>query len=106
MDLPEPALEKAVYAPSLEEERSYSREDGTLVINILVDPPCGESSASEIVVCAPDQSANRLERTEAPAEPDNKVEVSLGKNAKANLRAESDPSNGGDSVIVGVTIKF
>ena len=107
MDLPAPAVEQpAEQAPALEHERSYTREDGTLVINILLDPPCGESSEREIVVCASDGSEHRLNAPEPPpADEGFKPEVQLGENAKVGLRAEAG-QGGADRAMVDLTIKF
>jgi hypothetical protein len=105
VDLPVPATEPVAEQVS-EEVRSHTREDGTLVIEILVDPPCGESSEREIVVCASDGSEHRLEVPDPPpAEENFKPEVQLGESAKAGLRAQPG-RDGAVEAIVNVTVKF
>ncbi len=105
MDLPVPAAEPVAEQVS-EETRSHTREDGTLVIDILVDPPCGESSEREIVVCASDGSEHRLDAlSPAPADEGFKPEVQLSESAKAGLRAQPG-RYGAVEAVVTLTIKF
>ena len=67
MDLPQQAIEQPAQAAAPSEDpRSRMREDGTLVIDILADPPCGEASAREIVVCAPGEAVQRYDPPEPP----------------------------------------
>ena len=106
MDLPVPAAEQ-VAEQVAEEARSHTREDGTLVIDILVDPPCGESNEREIVVCASDGSEHRLGAPDPPpSEEGFKPELQLSESAKAGLRAETDPLTGADRMMIDLTIKF
>jgi hypothetical protein len=94
------------HAAAEADARSYVREDGTLVIEIPVEQPCGASSEREIVVCASDGAENRLERTPAPpAEEGLRPEVQLGENAKADLRA-TPGRDGAVQAMVTLTIKF
>ena len=104
MDLPVPAAQPVAEQVSVE-ARSHSREDGTLVIDILVDPPCGESSEREIVVCASDGSEHRLDSPDPPAEEGFKPEVQLSETAKAGLRAQPG-REGAVEAVVTLTIKF
>jgi hypothetical protein len=103
MDLP-PVVEIVEQGPVAEDQRSYTREDGTLVIDILVDPPCGESNEREIVVCA-SETVQGYDRLEAPQQEGVKPEVQLSDNAKVDLHAE----RGLDDAVramVALTIKF
>ena len=94
------------HAPAEADGESYTRENGTLVIDILVEPPCGESSQREIVVCASDGSEHRLHAPgPPPAEEGFKPEVQLAPNAKADLRA-TPGRYGAVQAMVNVTIKF
>lgn len=94
------------HAPAAADGKSYAREDGTLVIDILVEQPCGESSEREIVVCASDGSEHRLRAPDPrPAERGFKPEVQLAPNAKADLRA-TPGRDGAVQAMVNVTIKF
>ena len=104
MDLP-PAVEIVEQAPVVEAERSYTREDGTLVIDILVEPPCGESSEREIVVCAAGETVQRYDPPEPPQQEGFRPEVQLGENAKADLHAEPG-RDGAVRAMVELTIKF
>jgi hypothetical protein len=104
MDLPTPAVEQV--GQVADEVRSHTREDGTLVIDILVDPACGESSEREIVVCASDGSEHRLNVPDPPpAEEGFKPEVQLGESAKAGLRAQPG-RDGAVEALVTLTITF
>ena len=86
--------------------KSYTREDDTLVIDILVERPCGENSEREIVVCASDGSEHRLDAPDPPpAEERLKPEVQLTPHAKADLRA-TPGRDGAVQAMVNVTIKF
>ena len=99
----EPARE---VAPAEGDERSYVREDGTLVINILVEPPCRTSSEGEIVVCAPGETPYRYDPPEPPAEVGVRPEVQLGPNTMLRARAETDAMTGADRVMVDLIYKF
>ena len=88
------------------EAGSYLREDGTLVIEIPVEQPCGASSEGEIVVCASDGSEHRIDQIPAPpAKEGFKAEVQLGENAKADLRATRGRYNAVEAMVT-LTIKF
>lgn len=77
-----------------------------LVIDILVDAACGESSEREIVVCASDGAEHGLEVPDPPsAEEGFRPEVQLGEDAKAGLRAQPG-RNGAVEAVVTLTIKF
>lgn len=93
-------------APVEGDERSYVKENGTLVINILADPRCGASTGPEIVVCAPDPAEHRLNAPQRPAEQSFKPELQLGENAKARARVEKDGLTGADRVMVDLVVKF
>lgn len=89
MDLPQQAIEPPPEAiATADEARSELREDGTLVIDILIDPPCGEASGREIVVCAPGQEAQRHETPDAPQREQPKAEVQISESAKVGVHAE------------------
>lgn len=93
-------------APAEVGGKSYTREDETLVIDILVERPCGESSEHQIVVCASDQSDHRLNAPEPPpAEEGFKAEVQLAPGAKAAVRAEPG-RHGAVRAMANVTITF
>ena len=105
MDLP-PAVEVVEQAPVADGERSYTREDGTLVIDILVDPQCGESSEREIVVCAPGEAVQRYDPPDPPQQEEGfKPEVQLGEHAKVDFHAEPG-RDGAVQAMVDLTIKF
>jgi hypothetical protein len=107
VDDPGPVIEAVGERAPLEgDERSYVREDGVLVINILADPPCGASTGPEIVVCAPDPSEHRLNAPEPPPEEGFVPEVQLGENAKARARVEKDGLTGADRVMIDLIVKF
>ena len=94
------------HAPAETSGHSYVREDGTLVIEIPVEQPCGESTEREIVVCAPDGSGHRLNRAAPPPTAEGfKPEVQLGKNAKAGLQA-TPGRDGAVQGMVNLTIAF
>ena len=101
-----PALSAA--AETLD-DRTTVRDDGTLVIDILVRPPCGQSTEGEIVVCAPDAEAHRLAELDEPEvkEPP-RAEIALGDNAKAGLRAETETIQGTkiDRIMLDLGIAF
>jgi len=99
----EPAAEQATAG---EDQRSYVRDDGVLVINILVDPPCGPSTEGEIVVCAPPESDGQPAPAPAPPEQGFRPEIQLGDNAKIRARGESDPWSGADRAMIDLVIKF
>jgi hypothetical protein len=94
------------HAPAEGDERSYVREDGTLVINILANARCNASTGTEIVVCAPDPTEHRLNAPEPPAEEGFKPELQLGENTKARARVEKDVLTGADRVMVDLIVKF
>ena len=104
MDLP-PAVEVVEQAPVAEDQRSYTREDGTLVIDILVEPPCGESSEREIVVCAPERSVQRYDPPDPPPQEGFRPEVELGENAKAAVSARPG-RDGAVQAMIDLTIRF
>jgi hypothetical protein len=94
------------HAPAETDGHSYVREDGTLVIEIPVEQPCGQSSEREIVVCAPDGSENRLHTPEPPLQAGMpKAEVQLGENARAKMHA-TPGRDGAVQAMVNVTIAF
>jgi hypothetical protein len=105
VDLPVPTAEQFVEQLS-EEARSHTREDGTLVIDILVDPPCGESSEREIVVCASDGSEHRLDAPDPPPPEEGfKPEIELSEDAKVGLRAQPG-RDGAVEAVVNLTVRF
>jgi hypothetical protein len=94
------------HATAETDAHTYLRDDGTLVIEIPVEQPCGASSEREIVVCASDGSENRLHRIPAPpVEEGLRPELQLGENAKADLRA-TPGRDGAVQAMVNLTIKF
>ena len=94
------------HAPAETDGHSYVREDGTLVIEIPVEQPCGESSEREIVVCASDGSENRLDTPEPPPQAEMpKAEVQLGENATARLHATPGRYNAVQAMVT-LTIAF
>ena len=106
MDLPQQAIEQPAQAAAPSEDpRSRMREDGTLVIDILADPPCGEASAREIVVCAPGEAEQRYDPPEPPQQKPAKAEVQIGENAKVGVHAEPG-RYGAVEVLVTLTVKF
>jgi hypothetical protein len=101
-----PAVEVVEQAPAAEDQRSYTREDGTLVIDILIEPPCGESSEREIVVCASGEDVQRYDPPDSPQQQEGlKPEVQLSENAKAGIHAEPG-RDGAVEALVELTIKF
>jgi hypothetical protein len=105
MDLP-PAVEVVEQVPAAEDQRSYTREDGTLVIDFLAEPPCGEGGEREIVVCAPGEVVQRYDPPEPPPQEEGfKPEVQLGENAKAGLSAKPG-RYGAVQAMVDLTITF
>ncbi len=108
MDEPAQIVEPAgEIAPAEGDERSYVREDGTLVINVLFDPPCGTTVEGEIVVCASGESPHRYDPPpEPPAEEGVRPELQLGQNTKLRARAETDSMTGADRVMVDLIYKF
>ncbi len=93
------------HAPAEDDARSYVREDGTLVIDILVDPSCGATADGRIIVCAPGQSPYRYEPPLVPADDGLKPEVQLGDNAKVAASVESG-LHGSPQATIALKIKF
>ena len=108
MDEPPQAIEPAAeQAAAGEDAGSHLREDGTLVINILVEPPCGASSEGEIVVCAPGQSPYRYDPPpEPPTEGGPRPEIQLGEKTKLRARAETDARTGTERLMIDLVYKF
>ncbi len=107
MDLPDQRAEPpaAEHAPAAEDARSHVREDGTLVINILVDSPCGQSIEGEIVVCATGEADPRLDSKDpSPNEPA-PLEFQLAPNLTAGPRTEGG-RDGEVRVMMDLTLKF
>ena len=106
MDLPQQATEpppEAVAAAA--ETRSELREDGTLVIDILIDPPCGEASGREIVVCATGHEVQRYETPESPQREPPKAELQISENAKIGAHAGSGRYDAVEALVT-LTVKF
>ena len=84
------------------------REDGTVVIDILVQPSCDPAvDSDEIVVCAPNPASQRLPGADgAFARGGLKPEVELAPNATAKVRAESVPATGADRAMIDLTYRF
>ena len=84
------------------------REDGTVVINILVQPPCDPAvEPDEIVVCAPGPAPQPIAGADGVfTEGDFKPEVELAPNVTAKARAETDPMTGADRVMVDLIYRF
>ena len=96
----------AEHSPAETGGNTYLREDGTLVIEIPVEQPCGESNEREIVVCGPDGSEHRLNRAPPPPAGEGlKPEMQLGENAKAGLQA-TPGRDGAVQAMVNLTIAF
>ena len=106
MDLPQQAVEPPpATVAAADEARSELREDGTLVIDILIDPPCGEASGREIVVCAPGQVVQRYVAPDAPQREQPKAELQISENAKVGVHAEPG-RYGAVEALVTLTVKF
>ena len=106
MDLPQQAIEPPPEAiATADQARSELREDGTLVIDILIDPPCGEASGREIVVCATAQAVQRYEAPDAPQREEPKAELEISENAKIGVHAEPG-RHGAVEALVTLTVKF
>lgn len=84
------------------------REDGTVVIDILVKPPCDPAAnTDEIVVCAPDRASQAVPGADGTfAEGGFKPEIELAPNATAKVRAESVPDSGADRAMIDLTYRF
>jgi hypothetical protein len=96
-------------APAEVAGRTTVKPDGTMVIDILVPPPCDAAAAEpdEIVVCAPDPDAQRLPGADGTfTEGGFKPEVQLAPNATARVRGESAPESGADRAMVDVIDRF
>lgn len=109
MDFTEPVTVEQAEAqtPGDAAAQSYVKEDGTLVIDILVREPCGAGHTGDIVVCAPDPAEHRPEgAVPPPAQPGFRPEVQLAPNAKAGVRVETDPWTQSERVMVDVTLAF
>jgi hypothetical protein len=90
-------------------ERTTVKQDGTLVINILVPPPCDAAAAepSEIVVCAPSPTALHIPGADGTfAEGGFKPEIQLAPGTTAKVRAETAPDSGSDRAMVDVVYRF
>ncbi len=106
MDLPQQAIEPPPAAiATADEARSELREDGTLVIDILIDPPCGAASRREIVVCAPGREVQRYETPDAPQREQPKAEVQISESAKVGVHANSG-RYGAVEALLTLTVKF
>ena len=70
-----------------------------------IEPPCGESSEREIVVCAAGEEVQRHDPPEPQQEEGFKPEIQLSENAKAGLHAEPG-RDGAVEALVELTIKF
>ncbi len=95
----------AEHAPAAGDPRSHLREDGTLVIDILAAPPCGESSDREIVVCAAGESGQRLEGDDPPSDGPEPLKVQLAPNLTAGPRTEAG-RDGEVRVMIDLTLRF
>ncbi len=96
-------------APADLTDRTAVRPDGTIVMNILVPPPCDAAATQpdEIVVCAPDPSAQRLPGADGTfTEGGFKPEVQLAPNTTAKVRGETAPESGADRAMVDVIYRF
>ena len=106
MDLPQQAIEQPAHAAApADAPRSHLREDGTLVLDILIDPPCGEASTREIVVCAPGETVQRYDPPDPPPHEPLKAEVELSENAKVSVRGQPG-REGAVEAVVNLTIAF
>lgn len=106
MDLPHPALDQPLQAEAAaEDRRSHLRADGTLVIDILVDPPCGEASAREIVVCAPAEVVQRYDAPDPAQREPAKAELQLSEKAKIGVHAQPG-REGAVEALVTLTVRF
>jgi len=110
MDFIEPvdAAPVEVSAPAESADRSYVRQDGTMVINILVPQPCVPADdGDEIVVCAPDSAGDRIPGADGTfTEEGFKPEIQVAPNVKAKARAETDPMSGADRAMIDLTYRF
>jgi hypothetical protein len=84
------------------------REDGTVVIDILVQPPCDQTmEPDEIVVCAPGLASQGVPDADGTfTQGGFKPEVELAPNATAKVRAETDPVTGADRAMIDLTYRF
>ncbi len=84
------------------------REDGTVVINILVQSPCDPAvGADEIVVCAPGPASSPIPGSDgAFTEGGFKPEVELAPNITAKARAETNPLTGADRAMIDFVVRF
>lgn len=95
----------AEHARAAGDARSHLREDGTLVIDILAAPPCGESSEGEIVVCAEGESDQRLDSEDPPRDGPAPLKVQLAPNLTAGPRTEGG-KDGEVRVMIDLTLRF
>ena len=98
-----------VSVPAEQAERTTVKQDGTLVIDILVPPPCDAAAAEadEIVVCAPNPAAQRIPGADGTfAEEGFKPEVQLAPGTTARVRGETAPESGADRAMVDVIYRF
>ena len=88
--------------------RTTVRDDGTIVIDILVQPPCDQAvEPDEIVVCAPDAEPQRIPGADGTfVQGGFNPEVELTPNATVKVRAESDPETGADRAMIDLTYRF
>ena len=88
--------------------RTTISEDGTIAINILVQPPCDPAvEADEIVVCAPGPASREIPGSDGTfTQGGFKPEVELAPNATMKARAESDPMTGADRAMIDLTYRF
>ena len=109
MDFTEPvdAASVEASAPAESADRSYVRQDGTMVIDILVAQPCEPAAdADEIVVCA-DRAADPIPGADGTFTDEGfKPELQLAPNVKARARGESDPNSGADRAMIDVIYRF
>lgn len=96
-------------APAEPADRTYTKPDGTIVMDILVPPPCDAAAAEpdEIIVCAPDPTAQRIPGADGTfTEGRFKPEVQLAPGTTARVRGETDPASGADRAMVDVIYRF
>ncbi len=96
-------------APAEMTGRTTVKADGTVVIDILVSPPCDTAAAErdEIVVCASSPDPSPIPGADGTfTEGGSKPVVQLAPGTTARVRGESNPENGADRAMVDVIYRF
>ena len=90
------------------DSRTTVRDDGTMAINILVQPACDPAGeADEIVVCAPGPASQQIPGSDGTfTQGSFKPEVELAPNATMKVRAETDPLTKADRAMIDFNYRF